>query len=292
MADSPILRPTAAGLYDNLEYWERLHRQNRGRLSAVGYAALGEGFNRVTYRLRRSAVRRLLRRHAVGSGLTVLEAAPGVGAYASLWRLLGAERWAGVDISEEAVACCRRAHGWGRFYRQDITRSEWPDDLAPDPGFRLVTAIDVLYHLVEDAAIEAALANLAARVAPGGWLLVSDVFVPRDLQIAAHVKRRSLATYAGALGPEMVLVDREPVFAILADPVSPPAQQPRDRALALAWRLIANLLLRAPEAVRSVLGTGVAGLAWPLDSVLRKTGAARGVNLELALFRRRNLCAG
>jgi 2-polyprenyl-3-methyl-5-hydroxy-6-metoxy-1,4-benzoquinol methylase len=288
LAGNSRSRLTAAFQYDNRHYWTKLHADHAGALSAVGYGSFGEGFNIAAYRLRKRAVIRLLARHA-GAASDVLEAAVGVGAYAPVWRRLGATRWVGLDIAEEAVAHCRRRYPEGEFLRQDLTAARWPHAAVRDAGFDLVAAIDVLYHLVDDQAFEAALRNLAARVRAGGMLLLSDVFVPDDRQIAPHVKRRSLATYQRVLGGDMVLVDREPVFAVLADPVPRSPRHVADHGLLTAWRLLARAVLSTPSPARNALGAGAVWLVWPLDALLRRLGLSRGVNLELALFRRKPL---
>lgn len=277
--------------YVNQQYWTRIHASHRGRLSAVGYAALGEGFNRAAYRLRRRAVVRLLVRNPAPARPTLLEAAPGVGAYEPVWQRLGVSRWVGLDLSADAVAHCRRRYPWGTFLQQDLTEETWTGAAQDEgDGFDLVTAIDVLYHLTEAAAFERALKGLAARVKPGGLLVVSDVFVEHDRRIAAHVRRRALGTYQEVLGPEFVLEDREAVFAILGDPV-PRSRAALDQALSLAWRGLARGVLALPPGWREAAGPAAVLALWPADSLLRALGVTRGINLELALFRRRMVCA-
>ncbi|HEX6836714.1 MAG TPA: hypothetical protein VF334_09085, partial [Polyangia bacterium] len=73
--------------YENKSYWSRLHELAPGALSTVGYPALGEGFNRVSYSRRLAAARTILERQGA-SFESVLEAAVGVGAYAPLWNEL------------------------------------------------------------------------------------------------------------------------------------------------------------------------------------------------------------
>lgn len=273
--------------YDNRQYWCGLHAGGAGRLATVGYPGFGEGFNRGCYDLRRAAALRLLARHPEIARFRLLEAAVGVGAYAPLWQRLGVRRWVGLDIAEDAVAHCRKHFPNGEFRTLDLTSDRWRAETFPESGFDLVTAIDVLYHLVDDGMFETALRNLASRIRPGGALLVSDVFVPRDRQIAPHVKRRSLETYQRVLGPEMELLDREAVFAILADPVPRSGGHWVDHALLTGWRILAKTILIAPSAARDTLGAGAVWLAWPLDGLLRRLRLSRGVNIELALFRRR-----
>jgi SAM-dependent methyltransferase len=272
--------------YDPGSYWAGMHSSHPGQLAAVGYAPLGEGFNRAAYVLRRKAVLRLLARNPAPPEPSILEAAVGTGAYAPLWRSLRAAHWVGLDIAGEAVEHCRRNYPGGEFLRQDLAASVWPDPSPASGQFDLVTAIDVLYHLVDDAAFEAALANLAARVRRGGALLVSDVFVSGERRTAPHVRRRSIEAYLRVLGPGLRLVDREPVFAILADPLPRSRFNLADHAMLAAWKLMARSLRGAPPAARDVLGAGVVHFLWPFDALLRRLGAARGVNLELALFLR------
>jgi len=83
----------------------------------------------------------------------------------------------------------------------------------------------------------------------------------------------------------MVLVDREPVFAILADPVPRPGRV-ADRLLLDGWRLLAKTLRLTPAPARDAVGAASVLLGWPVDAMLRAAGAARGVNLEAALFRK------
>jgi SAM-dependent methyltransferase len=193
----------------------------------------------------------------------------------------------GLDIAQDAADYCRKQYPDGDFHTLDLTSDRWPIETLPASGFDLVTAIDVLYHLVDDRMFEAAIVNLASRVRPGGALLISDVFVPQDRQIAAHVKRRSLETYRRALGEEFSLQGREPVFAILADPLPRSPLDLSGQALLAAWRVLARIVLYAPDAARNTVGAAAATLARPVDALLRRAGMASGVNLELALFIRK-----
>lgn len=272
------------------EYWNDLHRRRAGRLSAVGYSALGEGFNRVTYRRRLRAAERALRTTTSPSMRSrVLEAAAGVGAYSALWQRLGVERWVGLDISTDAVAELRRRFPASEFHTIDLTTTDaqaWRDVRSAGP-FGVVTAIDVLYHVVDDAQCASALESLAGLVAPDGVLLVSDVFVQSPRLHAAHVRRRSLEFYQSRLAQlGLRLVHREPVFAVLGDPIPQPGRHPLQQGMRLLWWVLQKSIRSTPELLRSAVGASAATALTPLDALLCKTGAARGVNLELAVFQR------
>ena len=213
----PFKHLPVSGEYSNSAYWREIHAAEPGRLSAVGYTALGEGFNKAAYKLRLRAVERILRRNSVCVKNT-LEAAVGVGAYGPLWRRLEVESWTGLDISPVAIKkCCRPLPGL-QIFVVDLSQSAFTQ-AEIGSSFDLVTAIDVLYHLVDDRSFVTALTNLADCVRSGGYLLISDIFPDPDRQTAAHVKRRALSTYNGILGQlGFKQVDREAVFAILGDP--------------------------------------------------------------------------
>ena len=216
----------------------------------------------------------------------ILEAAAGVGSYGPVWRRLGVERWLGFDLCESAVEQCRKAYPNGEFTIEDLTTPDWADPAITSEDFDLVTAIDVLYHLVDDRSFDTALQKLSSRVRTGGgYLLVSDVFVTADRQIAPHVRRRSLAAYERILGERMSLVDREPVFSVLGDPVPREPVRAADSLLLGAWKCFAGTIAGTPPWLRDAVGATLALGAWPLDALGRRTGLAKGVNLELALFR-------
>ncbi|GIW56942.1 MAG: hypothetical protein KatS3mg082_3346 [Nitrospiraceae bacterium] len=265
------------------DYWDSLHRAHPGQFAAVGYSALGEGFNREAYRrLRFPALRALLIRQGVRPR-TLLEAGVGTGAYARLWRELGVTEWVGVDISGTAVATLRTRFPKGEFYVLDLAR---PGPVLGSRTFDLVTAIDVLYHIVADEDFETALVWLARRVGPRGHLVVSDVFTDSPWgRRFPHVKRRPMVAYQGILEPlGLRLVDREPVFSILGDSV--PDGSVRGRMLYEVWRVIQKSIRMMPERFRSAYGAGVVRILFPFDRTICRLIDSRGIVLELAIFGR------
>jgi len=269
-------------------YWTSIHERFRGTIEAVGYPGYGEGFNRATYRLRLSAAGRVLQRNIPTAIQNVLESAVGVGAYGPLWKSLGAVEWVGLDISATAIRDLAAKYPKGRFAVADIAKVDFGrSDLAKN-SFDLVTAIDVLYHLVDDQGFNCALLNLGRRVRQGGYLLVSDIFCTSERQTAPHVRRRPLTCYGDRLKKlGFTLADREAVFAILGDPI-PKGEYPgvADHLLFTLWRIVAKAALTTPASARDFVGTAVVRLATPLDTMLRTIRITQGRNLELALFRR------
>jgi hypothetical protein len=82
----------------------------------------------------------------------------------------------------------------------------------------VVNAFDVLLHITDDARWERAVSNLAAAVAPGGLLLVTDTFAALP-GLAAHNKSRPLALYRERLAAN----------GLVPGPVYPTARAPEPR---------------------------------------------------------------
>lgn len=211
--------------YDNRRYWTaRFEREFT--LAGVGHAGVGLAFNRWAYRVRRAVLLRALRDHHLTlAGATLLELGFGTGFYLDLWRELGAARVLGFDITEIAVHAARERFGppagppatanW-RFEQADIG--------APLPlhGFAgqcdLVTAFDVLFHLVEDRNWNGALDNLAAALKPGGHAVIFDKFQAVENAIS-HVRRRTAAAYRAALAARgLEVLALRPIFFLMNSP--------------------------------------------------------------------------
>lgn len=269
----------------NSAYWRDLHSEQRGSLNAVGYPALGQGFNRAAYKIRLAAAETLLKRVGL-QGSNLLEAAVGVGAYLPLWQRLGFTGWTGVDISASAIQDLSTRYPWGNFMVVDLTTPGWAAGL-PSSAFDLVTAVDILYHIVDDAGFVTALQNLAVATGKDGCLLVSDIFCDNPATTAPHVRRRPLIDYEAVLGPlGFTLIDRQPVFAFLADPIPACAHGFTPKLLYGCWRVISGLITRAPAGVKDVFAYLLVRSLAPLDKLACSLRITRGANLELAMFRR------
>jgi SAM-dependent methyltransferase len=120
----------------------------------------------------------------------VLDVGCGSG-YFVRWYLEQGARVTGIDISAAAIENLRKAHP-GEFHVMDLAASQ----SAPLGRFGIVNVWDVMYHIVDDAAFERALRFIAANVAEGGMLLITDrLGASADVRLAEHVRMRSLPTY-------------------------------------------------------------------------------------------------
>jgi SAM-dependent methyltransferase len=285
------MEPTAnpdrpAAIYENAGYWESLHAERSDEFSAVGYPELGEGFNRATYELRLQALQRLLKRCGASQMTSLLEGGVGIGAYAPVWGKLQVQRWVGLDISSTAIEKMSKKFPEGEFHKADLCEGAEIDAALGDAQFDLVTAIDILYHIIDDGSFLNALSNLASRVRPTGHFVASDIFCQNECMPARHVKRRSVTTYQSILKPRgFGLIAREQVFAVIGySEIRLPGV--RDKLLSAGWRATAKIVRTCPAGARNLVGTAAVHALKPWDAVLRGMGLGRGSNLELAIFQR------
>lgn len=270
--------------YDPYTYWESAISDTPD-VSAVGHPELGS-YNRVAYRLRLATLRRAVAAVCPAWPMvSVCDAAFGVGYYLDFYARAGVSRVAGIDLSPTAV---RRAQA--RFPDYDLFQHDLAQPLPLSPrSFDLVTAIDVLYHIVDDARWELAVENLCALVSEKGALLITDKF-PRDSahQTFAHVRRRPLAMYDAVLKRSSLKLERIwPVFVFMDDPIT--VGRPRWLALASAqqWRVVhktIRLFGRWP-ALRDAIAITLACVQLPFEKAALGL-VSRSPNLEMLVARR------
>jgi SAM-dependent methyltransferase len=171
-------------------YWEERLRE-RPDLDGVGVTRLGPGFNRWAYRVRGANFERALRPLlAERAPERVLDIGSGTGFYLDRWARLGARELVAADLTETAVAALSRSRPGLQVHRLDIGD---PDAIAAagleSASFDYVSAIDVLFHILDDERYRRAFANVATLLRPGGAFVFSEDLVP-----ARRARRRRIKT--------------------------------------------------------------------------------------------------
>jgi len=257
---------------DPQHYWER-RLANDFTLASTGYQGLGHGFNRWSYRVQRHVFSRTVTSLLDGGNDRVLDIGSGTGFYVDLWRKLGARAITGSDISSKSVSTLAARFPHHRFVQLDVGGGDLPFD---GERFDFVSAIAVLYHIVDDVSYSRAFRNMFSVLAPGGFLVFTDNFV--------RVRPFSAAHQACRLGTEIEhivrdagfeIVRRRPMFVINNRPVS------SDSRLLHAWWTRLERWLRRGEAA----GTLAGGLLYPFELACVDL-ARRGPSLELAVCRK------
>ena len=180
---------------------------------------LGHSWNRWQYRVRRVVFRRLVRSLDVDpSTAKVLDIGSGVGFYINLWRRAGVADVTGVDIADSAVRRLRERLPGIRLERLDIS-----GDVSRLGGnYDAVSAMDVLFHIVNDDLYERAFANVYTLLRPGGWFMFSEHLPSRRRGRAGqghHVSRALNEVQEVVERTGFELVARRPLFYLMSWPV-------------------------------------------------------------------------
>ncbi len=241
--------------FDVRTYWERRLGQEYS-LAGVGYQRLGRYYNAWMYRVRARVFERVLQDHGIGPGSNVLDIGSGTGFYIERWEAAGARSVTGVDITDVAVQALRAHHPQHRFVQADIGATLPVHEALPPGSFDAVSAMDVLFHIVDDEAYRRAFINLASLLKSGGWLIWSDNFLRHGTERVKHQVSRSLVESereAKAAGFE--IVGRVPMFVLMNYPSDTPSRLAR-----FAWTAMV-----APAALMPPLGWVLGAILYPLE---------------------------
>lgn len=268
--------------YDPRDHWSRLHA--RGDLSSVGQSGLPADLNSWLYRALERRVRWFVRRNHVVEGVTsAFDVGAGTGYWVRVWHDLGVARVDGCDLVPEAVERLQSTFAArdDRFYAADIGA---PDSGLPVDRYELVSVVNVLLHLTDDAAFERALGRLAALVAPGGRMLLVepillDAAYARAPTPTQTSRARALAAYRDPLlAAGLQLVELRGAVAMANNPIEAGSRSAYDRFLRW-WRWVARMAKSSPPSIR-----WIGPLMLALDRIALAFGAAP--SSKIVLFRR------
>jgi 2-polyprenyl-3-methyl-5-hydroxy-6-metoxy-1,4-benzoquinol methylase len=261
--------------------------QTLGPYESVGYIGLGEQYNRRLYALRRRHFDRLLLRACLRPDARVLDIGIGNGFYIERYRRLGLRDVRGVDISPDAVARAAQRFDDYQFAVCDVSAG-LPTDIKTAVGFDVVSAMDVLFHIVEDDRFRAALRTCGQAVRPGGRLILSDNFPARTLPADTSQAYRALSDYEEVLRPlGMVRTELSPVFFISNGQVA--AGGLGYTVVSTAWLGFTRALgiaIRRCRPIGEALGAAAGAVLTTADAVLQTQSTVRGYSTKVAVFRR------
>lgn len=271
------------GPFDNREYWESRLRQHYS-LAGVGYFGLGRRYNEWMYRVRADVFDRVVGQLPVARdplpvtgwhGAEVLDVGAGTGFYVNRWQRLGA-RVTGLDLTDIAVDELSRGFPAARFVRADIGQPLDATLLSP-ASFDAASAMDVLFHIVDDAEYARAFVNIAGLLRPGGWFLWSDNFLRHPTERITHQVSRTLEESTRAVeAAGLEVIDRVPMFVLMNYPADTTSKLAR-----VAWKaMVAPVLLGEP------VGWALGALLYPFEKALVRA-KRESPSTELMVCRKR-----
>jgi SAM-dependent methyltransferase len=260
-------------VFDPQGYWEARLTRNY-TLDGVGYIGLSEAYNAWMYRVRRHVFLRRMRSLVPDmSRQRVLDVGSGTGFYIERWHELGAGSVTGSDLTDVAVRKLREKHPGDAFVQFDAGGNGRPFE---DASFSLISMVDVLYHIVDDANYRRAFDNVFALLQPGGHFVFSENFLHRGSVRLEHQASRSLTEIEGtARAAGFEVVDRRPVFALMNAPIDAPG-----RVSARWWELVRRITRRGEKA-----GAALGAVLYPFELGLVRA-LREGPSTELMVCRR------
>jgi SAM-dependent methyltransferase len=257
------------------DYWEHRLAEHES-LSGVGWIGLGESFNRWMYRVRARVFSAAVRREAdtAPADMKVLDIGSGTGFYLDLWRRLGAGAITGSDFTNVVVERLRARRPGTEIRQLDIGADALPRGAT---GYDAISAMDVLFHIVDDDAYRRAFANLSGLLRPGGLLLFSENLLQHPAARASHQVSRSEPAIAEIIEESgLARVDVRPMFVLMNTPLDSSS-----RALRSWWRLLTRVV-SAHDTVGFTLGAAL----YPIELTLVRS-LRRGPSTKLLVCRKR-----
>jgi len=174
------------------DYWESRLEENFG-LHGAGYIGLGKQYNNSLYKIRRNVfLRKMKSMHFDFTSSDVLDIGCGTGFYVDLWNKMGVRSVTGIDITNIAVRSLKNKYPAQKFYRADISNQEDIENLNTKK-YDIVSAFDILFHIVDDNRYENAIRNIHSMLKPKGIFVFSDNFVHGPAISSTYQVSRSLS---------------------------------------------------------------------------------------------------
>lgn len=174
-------------LDDPISFWDSRHSQ-QDRLRSGGDIGLTEADNHAFYAVRLGHLVRLIGPSSDPTApLSILDAGCGKGWFTERLAEFG-HNVLGIDSSVTAVDVARE-EGAAEYAVSTL------DAFAHPWLFDVVVCIDVLFHILDDALWARSVETLAAHVALGGTLILTDVHADETQQRGSYIIHRATHRY-------------------------------------------------------------------------------------------------
>ncbi len=242
------------------DFWQSRLTKVEG-LEGVGYAKLGKPFNIWGYKVRKQAFYNIISPLNYNfKEAEVLDIGSGTGFYIAIWNALNAKKVTGLDITEVAVENLKTKFPEHEFIQLDI--GDEIGKLKSTLGNKdFISAMDVLFHIVDDQRFDRAVHNIASLLKPGGYFVYSDNFLNGETIRTTHQVSRSkkyLLDLFDKAGFEVV--SHKPFMILSNYPIDS-----KNKLLHAYWFLLENT-----TALIKPLGHLFGAMLYPIEKILLK----------------------
>ncbi len=198
------------------DYWEK-RLEKSFNLHGVGDISLGVNYNNYLYEIRKYAFHHMMKNLKLNfSSVQVMDIGSGTGFYIERWKELVVKSIHGTDITNVVVKNLSKQFPDSSFSQLDI--GEKIEN--PTPTHDIISAFDVLFHIVDDTRFEQAISNIHGLLNEGGHFVISDNFVHGETKRMEHQIIRSHSYMSQTIeNAGFKLIKTSPMFVLMNDPV-------------------------------------------------------------------------
>lgn len=215
------------------EYWENQLQKNWD-LVGVGCTPLGYPYNKWLYRVRKKVFLRCVASLNLNyEQIRVADIGSGTGFYIDIWKSVGVKSVVGYDITKCAVKNLRDKYPEFSFHELDIGGSLKAQGFI-NQHYDVISAFDVLFHIVDDKRFENAIRNIYEMLETNGLFIFSDNFLHSETNRTRNQVSRSLKEIESILtNVGFQVLKRAPMFVLMNYPIDT-----ENRIVKHAWQLM------------------------------------------------------
>ncbi len=256
------------------EYWENRLRNNFG-LHGTGFVGLGINYNKWMYKVRKKVILNKLGSLKLNlKDYEVLDIGSGSGFYIDIWKRKGCKKVSGSDLTNISIDKLKQLYPEDEFFVLDIG-DELPNILK-DRKFDIISAFDILFHIIDDKRYSKAMNNIFSLLKSGGLFIFSENFIHNDAIHTKHQTTRSLKDIENAIiSAGFKIINRSPMFYLMNAPIDT-----NNRILKGIWRATKRIINNG-----EIRGNIIGGISYPLEIALI-TVSKEGPSTEIMICRK------
>jgi hypothetical protein len=244
------------------EYWET-RLGNDYSLGGVGHLAVGKYYNYWLYKMREKHFKKAVKKISLNHSFPCFEVGSGTGFYLGQLLRLGFTDITGSDMTVIAVKNLQNKYPGHKIINIDITAH----DSRFNDTFSLVTCMDVLFHIIDNAAYLRAFRNLHNLTNDRMYLIITENLTPANKQ-REHIYDRPKAAIINMITKSgFQIIHQWSPFIFLNPPV-----QSSNKFLWKISDLRIQLLKKINSSRFKFMGSVIGCFYYLLDSLLLTAG--------------------
>jgi predicted TPR repeat methyltransferase len=161
-------------------------------------------------------LKKIFKKYQSKKNAVVLDIGSGTGFVIDIWHQFNVQI-KGIDISSVSVNRLTEKYPLHQFYEIDVGSQPFP---FSDNSFQVVSAASVLYHLVEDEALDFLMQSVHRVLESGAYFIFSDNFIHKKSFNIEHQYCRTLSDYERILEKNgFEIIERVANYVLFNDPV-------------------------------------------------------------------------